>query len=287
MFEDLLLHPHTRRALLQFAENPSHSLLLAGGEGLGKTYIARHIITQQLGSGVERLDNYQYFRFIAPEKGSISIETVRGLLGFFKLKTGKGTGLHRFVIVDNADTMTKEAQNSLLKQLEEPPADSLIILTSAHPERLLATIRSRTQIVSVITPESDDVQAYFTGLGFEAANVQRAWLLSDGSLAAAEAILRDTATPDDVIATVKQVLASESFERLLVVDSLSKNREATQEFVTALLRIAEASAKQAASRNSGTLSRWHQVLKHASMAEKALSQNANPKLVLTELMLAL
>lgn len=52
---------------------------------------------------------------------------------------------HRFFVVDEAEKMTTEAANSLLKTLEEPPATTSIILVTAFPQQLLSTIRSRCQ----------------------------------------------------------------------------------------------------------------------------------------------
>lgn len=54
-------------------------------------------------------------------------------------------GSRKIVILDNADLLRHEAANALLKTIEEPPPDSLIILVSARPELLLPTIRSRCQ----------------------------------------------------------------------------------------------------------------------------------------------
>jgi DNA polymerase-3 subunit delta' len=56
-------------------------------------------------------------------------------------------GAQKIVILDNADLLRHEAANALLKTIEEPPPDSLIILISARPASLLATIRSRCQEV--------------------------------------------------------------------------------------------------------------------------------------------
>src|SRR5438309_9741817 len=54
-------------------------------------------------------------------------------------------GPRKIVILDNADLLRREAANALLKTIEEPAPDSLIILVSGRPDSLLATIRSRCQ----------------------------------------------------------------------------------------------------------------------------------------------
>src|SRR5713101_6862072 len=54
-------------------------------------------------------------------------------------------GRQKIVILDNADLLRREGANALLKTIEEPPPDSLIVLVSSRPEALLPTIRSRCQ----------------------------------------------------------------------------------------------------------------------------------------------
>lgn len=77
------------------------------------------------------------------EKVSLRIEAVRDLIRRLSLKPLQGARL--VVIIEDADKMTEEAANALLKTLEEPPAGTLFVLTSAAPERLPSTIRSRCQ----------------------------------------------------------------------------------------------------------------------------------------------
>ena len=62
------------------------------------------------------------------------------------------------MILDNADLLRQEAANALLKTIEEPPPDSLIILVSSHPESLLPTIRSRCQALRFAPLAVDTVQ---------------------------------------------------------------------------------------------------------------------------------
>jgi len=61
-------------------------------------------------------------------------------------------GRRRFVIVDPADAMNAQAQNALLKTLEEPPEDTTLVLVSASPDALLATVRSRCLRISFAPP---------------------------------------------------------------------------------------------------------------------------------------
>ena len=68
-------------------------------------------------------------------------------------------GRLKIVILDNADLLRREAANALLKTIEEPPPDSLIILVSSRPEALLPTIRSRCQEIRFAPLALDVVDA--------------------------------------------------------------------------------------------------------------------------------
>lgn len=74
-------------------------------------------------------------------KTVISVDEVRRLKNFFSLSATDGG--RRVVIVDSADDLNVQAANALLKFLEEPPANTTILLISHQPSRLLPTIRSR------------------------------------------------------------------------------------------------------------------------------------------------
>ena len=65
-------------------------------------------------------------------------------------------GQRRVAIVDDADLMSEEAANSLLKTLEEPPPGSVLILIGTSPERQLPTIRSRCQLIRFKPPSPED-----------------------------------------------------------------------------------------------------------------------------------
>ena len=82
-------------------------------------------------------------------------------------------------IFPEADTMNSEAQNALLKLLEEPPAGVVLLLCAEHPERLLATVRSRCAEIRLSTEGEEDrtSEAYLRAEGFLEARGDRAELL--------------------------------------------------------------------------------------------------------------
>lgn len=78
-------------------------------------------------------------------KADITVEEARKLGGFFGLSAADGG--RRVVIVDAADEMNVNAANALLKVLEEPPKNAMLLLVCHRPARLLPTIRSRCRVL--------------------------------------------------------------------------------------------------------------------------------------------
>jgi hypothetical protein len=90
---------------------------------------------------------------------SIKIDQIRDLIDFMNSKTF--SGVRRLVVIEEADRMNINAQNALLKTLEEPFPNAFIWLLTSHPKRLLPTIKSRCQLLSFFVEEAEAYQ-YFT-----------------------------------------------------------------------------------------------------------------------------
>src|SRR5260370_15300702 len=88
-------------------------------------------------------DSHPDIAWLRPETKlrMISIDQVRDLLQPVNLKSASAR--YKVAILDGADRLTPPAANAFLKTLEEPPADSILILLSTEPQRMLETIRSR------------------------------------------------------------------------------------------------------------------------------------------------
>lgn len=131
----------------------SHSYIFWGIEGIGKNKIAKELAKSILcleskeekckcKSCIEfNSNNNPDFVLIEPEQGKIKIETIREMQR--KISEKPIISSRKVYIIDNAETMTIEAQNCLLKTLEEPPEYVTIILITSNENNLLSTIKSR------------------------------------------------------------------------------------------------------------------------------------------------
>jgi DNA polymerase-3 subunit delta' len=184
--------------------------------------------------------------------------------------------------------MGTEAQNALLKILEEPPADTLLILTANGIRGLLPTILSRVQIITLYPPAESEIRAHFANQSKAASAVTQAYFLSGGLPGLMKAIL-DEDNEHPLLASVtqaKELLRQKPFERLVQVEALSKQKDKGAHLIDALLRIAEISLDTAAKKESATqIKQWYRILNEVQQAREALAQSANTKLVFTNLML--
>ena len=285
----LILHPRLAEQIRSIAKKPPHAVLLGGEQGVGKGSIARQIASQLLGIQLEDLQRYPYFRLVTPDdKKTISIEAIRGLQQFLRLKTTGQPEIRRVVIVEQIEQSTHEAQNAFLKTLEEPPADTVIILTCHVTQGVLSTIRSRIQEVLVQPPSANDLQAFFQQQ-YPAKAVGQAYFLSGGLPGLMHALLTaDEQHPlQRAVQQAKELLQQSPFERLVQIDTVKQKPEAMA-VCQALQRMATVTIAQAgAQHNDAGVDRWRHILQTSLDTAQALTQNANVKLALTDLCLQL
>ncbi len=158
-----------------------HALLVGGGDGIGVEKLgaamAHYLLCRSPMEGVAcggckaclliRAGSHPDLVEIEAEgKGkAIKVDQIRSLTAFVS-KTSQQGG-RKLVIINPAESMNLNAANSLLKCLEEPAGDTVLILLSLEPSRLMPTIRSRCSKVSVLPPSNADSIAWLSELGVE------------------------------------------------------------------------------------------------------------------------
>ncbi len=165
-----------------------HALLLRGAAGTGKAEFAQalasSLLCQQLTAEAQACGVCRSCRLIAagthpdlivlrpePPKDSTSkkpmlmirIEPIRALLSRMAMTSQFEDG-YRVVVLENAERMTMEAANALLKTLEEPGRNSMLILTSSHPSRLPVTVVSRCQSLQFPQPSRAQALAWLCSM---------------------------------------------------------------------------------------------------------------------------
>ena len=158
MFEQII----GNKKILQSLENTvktqkiSHSYLFIGTQGIGKKLIAKEFSKALLCLNKNECntcksciefdsDNNPDFQIIEPQGNNIKIEQIREMQK--KVVEKPIISNRKIYIIDDCDKMTREAQNCLLKTLEEPPEYITIILIGTNESEILSTIKSRCTII--------------------------------------------------------------------------------------------------------------------------------------------
>ncbi|MBQ2380925.1 MAG: AAA family ATPase [Akkermansia sp.] len=136
---------HTLLRNAQANGRQPHALLFTGAPDAGTHRLALALAAELNGARADSLENLHHPSCRVLRPGSkirtISIDAVRSVEPFLALRAAEGET--KLVIIDEADRLLDEAANAFLKTLEEPPPQTLIILITALPQKLLPTILSR------------------------------------------------------------------------------------------------------------------------------------------------
>lgn len=123
-----------------------HAQLIVGGTPAERLTKAHALIEKNLGQKLDLAKGHPDLLLLEPD-ASIGIEKIRWLQKKLALKPYSSA--IKVALIRGAERLTIPAQNALLKTLEEPPANSLVILTASKVDLLLPTVVSRCQLIKL------------------------------------------------------------------------------------------------------------------------------------------
>jgi DNA polymerase III gamma/tau subunit len=160
-FDEIVGNESAVKSVISLLEKPiekiSHSWMFTGESGCGKTTFAR-IVTAEMGCDLMDFKEYN----ASDDRG---IGFIRGLKE--KISLYPRNGDIKIYLLDEAHMLTKEAQNALLKLLEDPPSFVYIFLATTNPEKLIRPIHSRCTTIKVTPVSSKKMVPFIKEILFE------------------------------------------------------------------------------------------------------------------------
>lgn len=247
-YKDIIGHDLVVESLRRACKNNkmSHFYIFEGQQGLGKRSLAgvfaKTILCEKKGqeacntcSSCYKFDigTHPDFKEVFPDKDIIKKGQIDELIKF--INSSPFESEKKLIIIDHAHLMNKEAQNGLLKSLEEPPEYIHIILVSEDTKNLLPTIRSRGQRIHFYPIEVDKIEDYLLNT-LHAKKEIGSFLskLSNGSLG--RAILLSESEDffkrrDWLLELIDSLTQKEGFRIFAAVDYFYSNKDYSQEML--------------------------------------------------------
>ena len=178
-FSGLLGNEDTKKRIGRSIESKTipHAFLFGGPSGSGKSTLATEIAAalncEMQNDAASSLPcgrcnncrriyegNYPDVKILAKkkDKATLGVEPVKEFREDMFLSSTESE--YKIYIIDDAEAMTPEAQNALLKVLEEPPKSVIIILLAKECDRILTTIKSRAQYVAMSRFDNDELERH-------------------------------------------------------------------------------------------------------------------------------
>ena len=227
---DIIGHKKQWQSLKQSAENNSlaHAYLFYGPSEVGKRTFAVEL-SKLLQKPEERLANFLMVESIKGEEDnkreSIHILQIRDIES--KLSLSSASDGYKIVIIDNAQSMTLDAQGAILKLLEEPRGKTLIILIAELKDQLLDTIVSRCQLIRFSALSNKEITGFLSSQDLTDSDKKMALWLSFGKPGRMIDYLdrkEERIIQKQKLKEIRELIGAPIYERFALAEKLSKNR---------------------------------------------------------------
>ncbi|MDD4358290.1 MAG: hypothetical protein PHY30_00565 [Candidatus Pacebacteria bacterium] len=224
-----------------------HAFLFSGEENIGKTSLAiafsKFLLCDNNGCNNCKIcasidkNIFPDLCIISKENNNIEIDKIRSLKDFLSLKSYNNK--KKIAIIEEAHLMGIDSQNSILKILEEPGDNSVIILITSFPNMILGTIKSRVQKIEFNHIGRKEIEDYLILLGGDRKEAEEISQFSSGKIGKAITLFQNREEKDFFFGTIRDInlLIKEGVEkRFEYVKSIYEDKEKVSEILNILER---------------------------------------------------
>lgn len=192
----------------------AHSHILSGPDGIGKSPMAKNLARLILRPDSDAVRDYVDITEVRPDGKSIGVDEVRRIVGEANIMPFEGS--RKVIIIYNGELMTTQAQNALLKTVEEPQPGVYFIILTKTLDDLLPTIRSRCAIHRLAPLSRAEMAEYIATVhGLSGAPLAEAAAISMGIPGQADAFIKNPECRlfyDDVIGVLAKLSGVKSLK---------------------------------------------------------------------------
>ena len=253
----LLSSPSNKRLTEIAASKPQTTLVVgseAGNEENTAIYLAHQIIGNEL----------------------VQVETAPAIEGVRAIQTQARSSSQeaQAVVIVNVDSMSLEAQNALLKLLEEPTENVFYVLAAKSATSVLGTIQSRSTVLTLSAPSLADATTHYKEHADE--QVAAAMMASGGNVPFMEAYLQGE---NEYMAVAKEIIKQDAYSRVATASQYMSDREKSRELVLSMQNIFRFLATKPNTRTMALKG-----ARNCSQTIEQLDANGNTKLLLGKLL---
>lgn len=279
----MLLNPITENWIKAYINRPQAAALINANNDLDS---GLKVLTQIHNGLTDSKNNPLLIVDIEPDKKSIGIEQIRELHSSLSLSANKDDLVSRVIGVLNADRITLDGQNALLKLLEELPDRTIIVLVANTVYGILATIKSRCFTINVLPITYKQACEFGNDNGYEESTIKSAYLLSDGSYHMFRSHLKkNDLKSNSALTTAKEFISKSVFERQEIVTKITTKDYDINEFLNYLIITAKTGMRNA--NTSQLKNRWKDILKEILKTQTQINANVPKKLAFLRLSVSL
>lgn len=268
-----------------------HAVIIHGPPGSAKRSLLLEAIQQRHPDAVTKIKNntWEYIQIIQrlEDKKSIGIEQVKSAEELIRLKESHP----RYIVIEEAHLLTREAQNAFLKTIEEPPANTHIVLLTRYKGDLLPTIQSRCQHVQLTPPTREEFCEYAEKeLGFDSETANKLFYATNANVHEAARLSKDEDALREILELVhdaRKFIASDLAGRVAIAQNILAPSSKLQGFNQVLIAMCRAALISVADKSIDSVAAWTSRLELLLRAERRRKNHVQPRIILAELMLEL
>jgi hypothetical protein len=271
----------TQQWIDAYVKHPKTAVIIESEDELSHAAVVEYLHDSLIGNSHNPLVTIN-----SEDKNSIGVDKIRQLKRQLSLQANASDSqISRMVVIEQAQRMTDEAQNALLKLIEELPARTVICLTVDQSSNLLATVSSRCFHLRVLPIEKNLAMKYAAEHDLSTSDAEKLYMISGGYPGLYKSLVEDEKSDITLsISEAKKFLTSNVFDRQKIVQSLAKEPETIALYLRSLRTIALAGLRT----STGTSkSRWMKTLSEVAFTERQLSANVSTKLALLRLSISI